>query len=460
MFRSAVCDSTPDTNGSIMADERLEFGSFHLRELCPWTHLFRGFHIALDLKKMAFGASGALLTALGWWGILFVFGPSDDPESPATAPPHVAAAISEAQRFPWQQGAGPDVYASPFQAEGWTPQGLPTAAFLVVEPFRKLMLPARLMFLSSDSLWLGLLLSTWTVVVWAFFGGAITRIAAVQVAKDGHVGLVEAATFVAPRLLNYLAAPIVPFLGVLVLVVLSGVAGLASLLPMVNVVVGALWLFALIAGMLMALGLLGLAIGWPLMFAAVSAEASESFDAVSRVFSYLFGRFWHYLFYIVVAVFYGAVLTTIVVSCAFLAVHLSQYAVMLTGNDDSLRAFFANAPTAGGWRNTFGPSPDAAEAGFTDGIAGLLVGIWTHLFFLGVVGFAYSYFWSSTTIIYFLLRQDVDETEIEEVYVDEEEEEPFPTVAPSLGPPPEVVQTPAPAADNGDPSLPIIDPSQ
>jgi hypothetical protein len=44
--------------------------------------------------------------------------------------------------------------------------------------------------------------------------------------------------------------------------------------------------------------------------------------------------------------------------------------------------------------------------------------------FLLVVGFGYSYFWTAATIIYLLMRQKVDDTEVDEIHL-EETEEPF-----------------------------------
>ena len=51
----------------------------------------------------------------------------------------------------------------------------------------------------------------------------------------------------------------------------------------------------------MALLLLGLLFGWPLMWATISAEGTDSFDALSRSYAYVFQRPLHYLFYALVA---------------------------------------------------------------------------------------------------------------------------------------------------------------
>ncbi len=57
----------------------------------------------------------------------------------------------------------------------------------------------------------------------------------------------------------------------------------------------------------------------------------------------------------------------------------------------------------------------------TVGQAGLkLIGFWVDVVVTLAMGFAFSYFWTSTTAIYFLLRRHVDATELDEVYLPEE----------------------------------------
>ena len=53
-----------------------------------------------------------------------------------------------------------------------------------------------------------LLVTLSTLLVWALFGGAITRMASVQVARNDKVGMVEALRFVLARYLSFFSAPI------------------------------------------------------------------------------------------------------------------------------------------------------------------------------------------------------------------------------------------------------------
>jgi hypothetical protein len=67
--------------------------------------------------------------------------------------------------------------------------------------------------------------------------------------------------------------------------------------------------------------------------------------------------------------------------------------------------------------------------------AAVVVALWLYLLFLLIVGFGYSYFWTASTIIYLLMRQKVDDTEMDEIHLEEEPEQPFP-VPSSMAPSP------------------------
>jgi hypothetical protein len=68
-----------------------------------------------------------------------------------------------------------------------------------------------------------------------------------------------------------------------------------------------------------------------------------------------------------------------------------------------------------------------------------LVSIWVYFFFLLILGFGYSFFWSASTIVYFLMRKRVDDAEMDEVYLEEDEDAysgPLTSPAPAPAPPP------------------------
>src|SRR5581483_3504672 len=102
-----------------------------------------------------------------------------------------------------------------------------------------------------------------TITTWAIFGGAITRIAAVQVARQEKITLGEAVRFTCRRWLSYVTAPLFPLLFVGFLLVFMVIFGFFHMLPWFGdvFVSGLLWWLMLLFGLLMAVGLVGL-VGW------------------------------------------------------------------------------------------------------------------------------------------------------------------------------------------------------
>ncbi|MGL5094707.1 MAG: hypothetical protein ACRDD1_03920, partial [Planctomycetia bacterium] len=440
-----------------MSEARLDLRSLDFTQLFPWVSVLRAFRLALDPKKIALGAFGALLTTLGWTVIAsLLMGSAPVKPEPAAGTDLAAVTAHNEQlrqyqasstyyqtlaavRRPIWESSGPgDPFTSPLQTGGWRNGLLPNSFYLVFQPIHQLATPATVMLQSTSASFAGLLLTLWTLAVWAFVGGAITRIAAVQFARDSQVSLAEASRFAAQRYFSYFGAPVLPFAAIVVVGLFCVVGGFLSRIPAFDILMGLVWVFALMGGFVMAVLAAGLILGWPLMYATISTEATESYDALSRSYSYVLGRPWRYLWYTTVAAVAGGVASIVVLSFGYATVDLSQYAVSWGGGEENLRAFYAYAPTAGGWRESFGPTVvDGAvtlEPTGTRRYTALLIGLWTHALFLGIVGFAYSYFWSAATIIYFLLRRDVDETDFDEVALDEEQEEPFPMLRPTAAP--------------------------
>lgn len=376
--------------------------------------------------------------------------------------------LEETRRAPWARG----------QFLSWLiSDQLP----VLVEPLVKFLSPIVYMLNADAGGWNRvylILVILWTLLVWAYFGGAITRMAAVQVARNEKISLREALSFARGRCQSFFSAPLFPlvFLGILTFILI--IFGLFSgLIPIFGdiVIAGLLWPIVLVLGLVMAVVLVGL-IGWPLMNPTISAEGSDSFDALSRSYSYVYQAPWHYIGYSLLALVYGAALVFFVGFMGSLIVYSGQWAVgeapflssSKAASDREPTYLFVYAPTSFGWRDLLlhsSPFKKAEETITPGGITtytyhmskdymdsmkwynytgAFLVNIWIYLLFMLVVGFGYSYFWSASTIIYLLMRRHVDDTEIDEVHLEEEDlEEPFgkDTMTPATGAP--ATSTPA-----------------
>jgi hypothetical protein len=186
---------------------------------------------------------------------------------------------------------------------------------------------------------------------------------------------------------------------------------------------------------------------------------------------------WHYIWYGLVALAYGAVVVFFVGFMGSLIVYLGKWGVAQTPFIERLDRdpsfLFAWAPESFGWRTLLldGATVDGdrlVKEGQIDGkaydkflgtftfynkVGAFLVTVWLYLFFLLILGFGYSYFWSASTIIYLLMRRKVDDTDMDEVYLEEDEPEESYSAGTTV---PAPAPAPAPAGAGGAP-LQMVD---
>jgi len=264
--------------------------------------------------------------------------------------------------------------------------------------------------------------------IWALVGGAICRMAALELARDERIGPWRALQFSMSKFRSFFAAPLLP-LGIIVLIalVMLGVSLLGAVPGIGEILAGLLLGLALFGGFVIALITVGLTAGTSLMYPAIAVEGSDSFDAMSRAFSYIFLRPWRTGFYTAVAAIYGAICYLFVRLFAFLlllSVHsVVRLAINLDGSSKigirgKLDAIWA-APTF----SELQPSINWMSLGATESLGAFFIWIWVALVVGLLIAFLANFYFSATTAIYYLLRHKVDETDMEDVYVDQDVEE-------------------------------------
>jgi hypothetical protein len=283
---------------------------------------------------------------------------------------------------------------------GWEP--VAQAAWIVTDPIRVPLEPARAVFAiggGTERFVHGLIATLWAGLVWTLIGGAIARLAILRVANGTRRGAISGLGFSARKAGTLIAAPAIPMVGV---AFLTGVTALLGLLYQpaaagFGLVAGALAFLPLLIGIVLLWLLVGLAVGWPLMVASVAAEGEDSFDALSRSFSYVFQR--PVLLAILAAVAWavgtGGVL--LVVLLARMLLHLTAWALAFGAPDAKVASLFGAL---------------AADPKTT--VDGLHAG-WVALVTLLAYSWVFAYVWSAVSQIYLLVRQDVDGTPIEDV---------------------------------------------
>ncbi|MFQ3592215.1 MAG: hypothetical protein SNJ82_03380, partial [Gemmataceae bacterium] len=408
--------------------------------------------------------------------------------------------------WPWFEDRGPNPYllvtgqaGIPWEAGYFWDWFTRSQVPVMIEPLIKFVRPI-VYFLSPNNTFSSktyfLLAAAVMLVTWSIFGGAITRIAAVQYATRGErIGALEALRFTTRRLVDYILAPIFPIGFVFILVVFSVIPYFFVMIPVVgDFLAGVLWPLWLLFGVIMAVALVGL-VGWPLMAATISTEGTDSWEAVSRTYSYVYQRPWHFIWYALVSIAYGGAVVFFVGFMASFAVFLAKWATTNTPGSAYFNReplpLFVYAPTSFGWRELLlegamaeardtrdkvirplRPVVEPRSSGRSDRIDPLaledfkaslrwwnfmgaaMVGFWLALAFLLMLGFGYSFFWTASTIIYFLLRKSVDTNELDDVYQEEEDAQPR-----YATPPPAPASPTAPVPSTGPATLPMVPPA-
>ena len=271
-------------------------------EICPWLIIFRTFRLAIRARFLIISALAILATTIGWYLIGMVFSGSGDEHLQAQI-----AAIAPPGSCPWTSITNmvPDSPGYPHSEKGGSffQQGNP-----ITLVWNTLSTPFRRMFslevtVSELAFWL--LCGFWMLLVWSFAGGAITRTTAVQLAADEKLDWSSMTSYVLARWRSYFAAPLFPLLGVLLVTIPILILGLLLRTGPTTWIAGLVWFLPLAGGLLASILLLGLLFGWPLMWATISSEGTDSFDALSRSYAYTFQRPLQYLLYAIVAAVFG-----------------------------------------------------------------------------------------------------------------------------------------------------------
>ena len=268
------------------------------------------------------------------------------------------------------------------------------------------------------------------LVTTGLFVGAISRIASLHACRDEKISVFQALKFSAAKLPSFITAPLIPLALVLAIGGLMALGGLVMNFPFIGpIIVGALFALAMLGGLAIAFLITGLVAGGPLLYPAIAVEGSDSFDAISRSYHYVFARPFRTGLYGLVALVYGVVTYLFVrlfIYVGMSATHMFVKWGVIGGGSrlgegaDRLDVLW----TAPEFQALWGRFSWAAMSG-GDRIAAVLIAMWVLPFAALVAAYLISYFASASTCIYLLLRRKVDATDLDEVYVEEPIKEPL-----------------------------------
>jgi len=412
------------------------------------TRIFRAFSMALDAKKLLFAFCGVVLWATGAM-LLNVL--------PQSFVPIAAGVVAVIIIFVAGARSQTDVASKNF------------VLALVGAILGVIVVVVLLIWAGADKQQGNILMPVykvaWTLAAAAFFGTAICRIAALDAATEEAISPKEALRFSLKKLSTSIWTLLTPVLAVVGFGIVLLVIGFIARIPIFGehfwyFVIGLFYIVALMGGLFFAVTLLVYLPGLVLFQPAIGAEGNDSFDAISRAYSYVFGRPWRLLFYGVVSLVYGKIVLAVVSimfawSGRITNLFLAQGAGGTIG--DKAKALdlrstvfglpFARDPlanvagAAGYLRDTvfgspfsgpfFGAGRHVLEGNIYETFKGAghpggwLIVFWQYILLAIFMAFAASFIYSLFTQIYFLMRKACDGTPFEEVYIKAPEEQQY-----------------------------------
>lgn len=328
-------------------------------------------------------------------------------------------------------------------------------------------------FPETGTFWHALVGGAWTLGTWGFFAQAIHRITSLRIARDEGMSLKDGVRFSIRNFVTIALCPVIVFVAIGIFYGCNALAGLVLSVPVLGSIASLILVpLAVISTLLMLLIAIGGAIGLPLVGAAAAWERNGSLDAISRAFSYIFARplqfFWNYfliLLFTTIILSAGAHFETILTKSIDAGLLSDQVSVVidtprdLNAND---KAYDRLNKDAQDLAKTLEEKTDRARP-FALSIKSLPEVSWMHwltvlVFWVvlnvvkyGVFAVALWWFFGATTCTYADLRADVDGTDEDEIYLEEEEED-FEAMAKPDAPAAPAPSTPPPAAPPSGPA--------
>jgi hypothetical protein len=409
-----------------MSNSASTVSSIRWASIFPWLILVRAARVSLMVRVLALAVAGVLLTEAGWWTVDQLV--LDDPGLAAplarlSAPPLVVTPEADLDiRAHEGLALQLETYGGPL-VRGWS---------WATQPFLQ-------MFRAQDwRPWFGLLLDgLWTIAVWALFGGAIARIAALYLTQGEAIGPLAALQSSMFRWPSTAGAPTLALVALLVAALPLMFAGFVAWFDIIALLEAVLWFLMLVGGLALAILAIGLALGWPLMWSTVAVERTDAFDGISRGYAYVYQRPLHALFYVAVAGLLGLLAQAAVSLIVDSSIGATRWAFDAGAAQERTEALL-DRPI----------DPEASVFHSPDETAARMIRFWTRGFAMFAAAFPLAYLWPAAVGIYLLLRRQIDSTDLGEINFDEGD--------PERGAPP-LATDPATGVPHvvGDPPLPI-----
>ncbi|KPK66251.1 MAG: hypothetical protein AMK73_00600 [Planctomycetes bacterium SM23_32] len=258
------------------------------------------------------------------------------------------------------------------------------------------------------------------MAAWSGAAGGISRLAALEYARDDLPTLDDARAMVRPRRKSYFLAPLMPLVVIVLLTALNALGGLVASIPVIGrILLIPGWPLLLATTTIIAfLAVFGI-LSFGLMMPAVSVEGKDAFESWSTAYSYVLWGLRRFICYTLLVGVIGVIAAVVAWALGELVIYLIYKTVHIgfVHGVDWL-SYSIQSDAAEGFRIEVLP----AGTGFNYACSIIMVAL---MLLIRAVPAAYvfSYFFTAGTITYFLMRKDQDNIAIDEIYEEAAEEE-------------------------------------
>lgn len=383
-------------------------------QLCPWTIIFRTLPVATSVTVLALALLGVLATATTWWisQSIFIHG--------ELAQDAAVMEIVELNSSP---------YRSVFIEAEREQNSLNILGTRLSGPravFNQIKRPASFIFAShiapseaggknvligAAGFWYFLVGTLLSMAVWSFFGLAIARVCLLRLTRNETIGIDDAFDFAFDHWLAGFGGVSIPLAAALALCIPAALVGVLMSFDFGAAIVSLLWPLVLVLATVMSLLLFGLSYAWPLIVSSAACEGQNAFDAMTRAFAYIFQRPMHCLGYAVVAMLFGGFCWLVVAHLCDSVINLSYWSTSWGVNLGSVAQ-----PRAEVLQGLTSDVDSSSMLSFAQGT----IDFWNGMLQTVAAAFLYGLFWCMASAVYLLLRKDVDDTEMDEIYIVDE----------------------------------------
>lgn len=391
---------------------------------CEATRIFRGAHMARDVKKFLFALAAVIVWALGALLINVLMGKSWI----ILVAAGIAAIVLIVVVFSYSQSELTRASIALLVASILTVAAVVTVLIMVTRDLGR-----------SDKAFI--FHPLWALAVASFFGTAIARIAAVWAATEDSVGLRDAARFALGKLATSIWTLLIPAAALLAFAIFLVCIGVPGRIPVAGhvwyVIIGITYIIWLLGGICFALVLVTYLPGLTLFQPAIAAEGEDAFGAFSNVYRFVLQKPWHLAFYGALAYAYSRVVLSVAALVIIYAGKITntplgwgigkkmgEHASKLDLGEVFAGSFLSlRGPGIAAFDHVLSGEVHRSFEGVS--IGGWFIVFWQYVLLAFFMAFTLTLFYCVATQVYFLMRKAADGTPFAEVYTQEPEEEQF-----------------------------------